>query len=63
MSFDAWVVSFGLSTLLRVLQLVDGLEAYVVMLVVIAIDAVLLYRFFSSGHPPGLTGVPESLPS
>ena len=63
MSFDAWVVSFGLSTLLRALQLVDGPEAYAVMVVVIAIDAVLLYRFFSSGHPPALTGVPKSLPS
>ena len=63
MSFDAWVVSFGFSTLLRALQLIDGPEAYAVMVVVIAIDAVLLYRFFSSGHPPVLTGVPKSLPS
>jgi uncharacterized protein len=61
MSFDAWVVSFGLSTLLRALQLVDGAEAYIVMVVVIAIDAVLLYRFFSSGRPPALTAVPKSL--
>lgn len=49
MSFDAWVVGFGISALLRALQLVEGAAAYSVMGAVIAIDAVLLYRFFS-GH-------------
>jgi hypothetical protein len=49
MSFDAWVVGFGLSALLRLLHLVEGPAAYSVMVAVIAIDAVLLYRFFS-GH-------------
>jgi uncharacterized protein len=48
MSFDAWVVSFGLSTLLRELWLVDGASAYLPMVAVIAIDAVLLAYFFSS---------------
>ena len=47
MSFDAWVVAFGVSTLLRELHLVDGLAAYLVLVVVVMIDAVLLYRFFS----------------
>lgn len=47
MSFDAWVVSFGISTLLRDLQLVPGASAYSVMAAVIAIDCWLLYRFFS----------------
>lgn len=51
MSFDAWVVGFGLSTLIQLLRIVDGPEAYGVMFAVIAIDAVLLYRFFSHGHP------------
>ena len=46
MSFDAWVVSFGLSTLLRELHLVDGAAAYSVMAAVVAIDAWLLVRFF-----------------
>ena len=46
MSFDAWVVSFGLSTLLRELHLVEGAAAYGVMAVVVAVDASLLYRFF-----------------
>ena len=49
MSFDAWVVGFGLSTLLRALHIVEGPAPYFVMLTVIAIDALLLYRFFS-GH-------------
>ncbi len=47
MSFDAWVVSFGLSTLLRDLRLVDSHAAYIVMVTVVLIDAWLLYRFFS----------------
>ncbi|MGB2715610.1 MAG: sulfite exporter TauE/SafE family protein [Vicinamibacterales bacterium] len=47
MSFDAWVVGFGLSSLLRALHIIDAPGAYSVMAAVIAIDAVLLYRFFS----------------
>ncbi len=52
MSFDAWVVSFAVSTLLRAFHLVDGLAAFSVMAVVIAIDAWLLYRFFSRVPAP-----------
>ena len=48
MSFDAWVVGFGVSTVLRDLKIVEGAAAYLFLLVVIAIDVVLLYRFFSS---------------
>ncbi|MEP7307909.1 MAG: sulfite exporter TauE/SafE family protein [Acidobacteriota bacterium] len=47
MSFDAWVVGFGISTLLRELRWVDSLAAYVVLLGVILVDAALLYQFFS----------------
>jgi uncharacterized protein len=47
MSFDAWVVSFGISTLLRELRLVPGQRAFAVMATVIVLDAVLLYRFFA----------------
>ena len=47
MSFDAWVVSFALSRLLRDLRLVDSHAAYLVMVTVLLIDAWLLYRFFS----------------
>lgn len=48
MSFDAWIVSFGVSVLLRQLHLVDGNAAFSVMAIVIAIDAWLLRRFFRS---------------
>jgi uncharacterized membrane protein YfcA len=61
MSFDAWVVSFGISTLLRILRIVEGPEAYSLMGAVIAIDAVLLYRFFSQSRSAGL-GVTRSIP-
>jgi uncharacterized membrane protein YfcA len=57
MSFDAWVVSFGLSVLLRQLHLVDGPAAFGVMIAVMAIDAWLLYRFFKR---TGLRETPRS---
>ncbi len=47
MSFDAWIVGFGISRLLRELQVVEGPSAYSVLVAVISIDAWLLYRFFS----------------
>ena len=47
MSFDAWIVSFGVSTLLRQLHMVDSRAAFGVMAAVVAIDVWLLYRFFS----------------
>ena len=49
MSFDAWIVAFGLSRLLNELQLVNGNACYLVLVTVGAIDCWLLYRFFS-GH-------------
>lgn len=52
MSFDAWVVGFGISTLLRALALVDGFEAYGVLVAVAAIDAVLLHRFLAAQRRP-----------
>ena len=48
MSVDAWVVAFGISTLLRGLQIVEGLAAYGVVGAIGAIDGVLLYRFVSA---------------
>jgi uncharacterized protein len=47
MSFDAWIVSFGVSTLLRQLHVVDSQAAFGVMAAVVLIDAWLLARFFS----------------
>lgn len=46
MSFDAWVVGFGLSRLLIHLGLIASPAAYTVWLVVTLIDAWLLYRYF-----------------
>ena len=48
MSFDAWIVGFGVSTVLRDIRLVEGVSAYLFLLGVIVIDGVLLYRFFSA---------------
>jgi len=46
MSFDAWVVGFGISTLLQQLRLVESEAAYAVLATVGLIDLLLLYRFF-----------------
>src|SRR4029077_5941088 len=48
MSFDAWVVGFGISTLLHELGIVKGPAAYLVLLAVIIGDTWLLYRFFTN---------------
>jgi len=47
MSFDSWIVGFGLSKLLHDLRIIEGTRAYLVLLAVIIIDGCLLYRFFS----------------
>ena len=47
MSFDAWVVGFGISTLLQQLDLVVGARAFLVLVGVVVIDTVMLYRFFA----------------
>ncbi len=52
MSFDAWIVAFGISTLFRSLHLVESYSAYLIMGVVGSIDACMLYRFFSN-RPTG----------
>jgi len=51
MSFDAWIVGFGLSTLLKDLGLVRSNLAYLVLLVVGILDTWLLYRFFTIQLP------------
>jgi len=48
MSFDAWVVGFGLSRVLIDLKLLGSPWAYSVMAITIAIDGYLLYVFFTS---------------
>jgi uncharacterized membrane protein YfcA len=67
MSFDAWIVGFGLSTVIRDLGLIAGHAAYLVLFVVAIVDAVLLYRFFSVQLPAviraqELAGTASSLP-
>jgi uncharacterized membrane protein YfcA len=47
MSFDAWVVGFGLSRVLIELKLVPSPWAYVAMAAAVVIDCYLLYLFFS----------------
>ena len=52
MSFDVWIVGFGISTLLRALRLVEAPQCYLVLAAVGAADAVLLYRFFALTRRP-----------
>lgn len=47
MSFDAWIVGFGLSRVLLEVHLVRGPAAYGALASVVVIDAWLLWRFFS----------------
>jgi uncharacterized protein len=47
MSFDAWIVGFGVSTVLQDINVVAGPTAYLFLAAVIVIDGILLYRFFS----------------
>jgi uncharacterized protein len=51
MSFDAWVVAFGLSTLLKDLNLVESNAAFLVLVGVGLLDTFLLYRFFAVQLP------------
>jgi hypothetical protein len=46
MSFDAWVVGYGISTLLQQLRLVETGAAFSVMAAAGSLDIWLLYRFF-----------------
>jgi uncharacterized membrane protein YfcA len=48
MSFDAWIVGFGVSTLLRELSILDGASAYSILAAVAVIDTVMLFRFFAT---------------
>jgi uncharacterized membrane protein YfcA len=51
MSFDAWIVGFGLSTLLQSLKLVESDLAYLVLVAVGMLDTWLLYLFFTVQLP------------
>jgi uncharacterized membrane protein YfcA len=51
MSFDAWVVGFGLSRVLIELKLMDSPWAYALMAAAIFVDSYLLYVFFKVQRP------------
>ncbi len=51
MSFDAWIVGFGLSNLLKELHIVETNLSFLVLVAVGLLDTWLLYRFFSIQLP------------
>jgi uncharacterized membrane protein YfcA len=51
MSFDAWIVGFGLSNLLKELRIVESNLAFLVLVAVGILDTWLLYRFFAVQLP------------
>jgi hypothetical protein len=51
MSFDAWVVGFGLSGLIKDLKIIESNAAYLVFAAVILLDLIILYRFFTVQLP------------
>jgi len=55
MSFDAWVVGFGLSRVLIELKLLESPWAYSVMAAAILVDCCLLYAFFKARRPAATT--------
>jgi len=59
MSFDAWVVGYGISTLLRQLQLIEGAAAFSVLATVSLVDLWLLYRFFRPRRVEALVAAPR----
>jgi len=64
MSFDAWVVGYGISTLLRQLHLVDGAAtAFSVLAAVGLIDTWLLYRFFGNQRVEALASAARTAPA
>jgi uncharacterized protein len=60
MSFDAWVVGFGLSTLVRDLALVPGNSRWSILIGVGLLDTWLLYRFFTVTLPQIKQSDPET---
>lgn len=51
MSFDAWIVGFGLSRVLIELKLAQGIVAYGPLALAILVDAYLLCQFFKTRNP------------
>jgi uncharacterized protein len=55
MSFDAWVVGFGLSRVLIELHLIDSPWAYLAMVATMVIDCYLLYQFFTKRNTQAIS--------
>ena len=62
MSFDAWVVGFGLSRVLLELTLVASPWAYGILVLAIAVDGCLLYVFFAARRPAPRVAEAPGLP-
>jgi hypothetical protein len=60
MSFDAWIVGFGLSTLVKDLHIVESNASFLILLAVGLLDTYLLYRFFSITLPALKQADPEA---
>jgi len=63
MSFDAWVVGFGLSRVLIELRLITSPAAYTVWLAVVLVDIYLLYRYFRNQRRIEEAPLPITAPS
>jgi len=50
MSFDAWLVGFGLSRVVDDLTVVPSVICYQILTLTLVIDAILLRRFFATSH-------------
>jgi len=48
MSFDSWIVGFGLSRVLLELDLVQSMTAYEPLMLAVLLDSYLLYGFFKT---------------
>jgi membrane protein implicated in regulation of membrane protease activity len=57
MSFDAWLVGFGLSRVISQLGIVSPALAFQLLTLTAVIDAVLLKRFFSRPRKPAPASV------
>ncbi|PYP46297.1 MAG: hypothetical protein DMD50_08135 [Gemmatimonadetes bacterium] len=62
MSFDAWVVGFGISTLLRQLHVIETDAAFSVLAAVGVLDIWLLYRFFRNQTPEAVATASQPAP-
>lgn len=63
MSFDAWIVAFGVSKLFHDLKLVPGKAAYLILLGVVVLDGLMLYRFFHLVEAESTPVTPENYPA